>query len=215
MLSRRLFDLRQAMANIPGQQSDRHAEAADPRTPHERLRELAQDPALAPIVAANPAVGAALLSELTIQGENAPLIAALAGIRIAHMDPHKLFDHTDETLAAVAANANTPAEALIRLAGVFPEQLCSNPALPLLLLEYPNLPAEMPPRTIRGLLRYPNVPHDFLEWIVAHSSPALADEARMHVNVAGEAGDDWEAQAISALRHLTLSIEIVSRRARK
>jgi hypothetical protein len=187
------------------------AEAADPRTPLQRLRELAHDPRLAAIVASNPAVVANLLSELTEGGEFSQLVATLVGLPVGRADPHKFFDSNDETLASVAANPNTPVEALMRLAGVFPEQFCANPALPLLLLENPNLPADMPPATLRSLLRYANVPRDFLGWIVAHSTPALAEEARMHVNLAGEAGPDWQEQARATLRQMTLgkTIDIV------
>jgi hypothetical protein len=46
---------------------------------------------------------------------------------------------------------------------------------------------------------------------VAHASPVVAGEARLHVNLAGEVGADWEEQARVALRHLTISnaIDIV------
>ncbi|MFL5805175.1 MAG: HEAT repeat domain-containing protein [Roseiflexaceae bacterium] len=187
------------------------AEAADPRTSLQRLRELAQDPRLAPIVASNSAVDADLLSELTDRGENSPLVATLIGLPVARTNPHKIFDSSDATLAAVAANPNTPVETLMRLAGVFPEQFCANPALPLLLLENPNLPAEMPPATLRSLLRYASVPKDFLEWVVAYGSPALAAEARLHIHLGAATGPDSEKQARAAMRHMTISklIDIV------
>jgi hypothetical protein len=186
-------------------------EAADPRTTAERLRELAQDPQLASIVAGNPAAAADVLRKLTDNGQNGPLVATLVGLPVSRADPHKFFDSADETLAAVASNPNTPVESLMRLAGVFPEQFCANPALPLLLLENPNLPAEMPPATLRSLLRYASVPRDFLEWIVAYGSAAMADEARLHIHIGGEAGPDWPEQARAAMRHMSLSqaIDIV------
>jgi hypothetical protein len=162
-------------------------------------------------VASNPAVGGNLLSQLTDHGENSPLVATLVGLPVARTDPHKIFDSGDATLAAVAANPNTPVETLMRLAGVFPEQFCANPALPLLLLENPNLPAEMPPATLRSLLRYASVPKDFLEWVVAYGTPALAAEARLHIHFGPAAGPGSEEQARTAMRHMTITklIDIV------
>lgn len=142
-------------------------EAANPQTPRERLRELAENPALAPLVAANQRADTELLREL--------------GDR---QDP--------ATQAAVAANPNAPLETLLRLAGSYPEQFCANPMLPLFMLEHPGLPASIPVATLQRILWYPQAPAFLLEWIAEHGSPEVADEAKWHVNVAGEIAADSE-----------------------
>jgi hypothetical protein len=148
-------------------------EAADPQTAPERLRELAQLPLLAPIVATNPAA-------------NAPLLRALA-------------DSNDATTrAAIAAHPNAPLDLLLHLGGEFPAAFCANPVLPLLLLEQPDLPARMEPDTLRRLLCYAGVPRSILRWIAAHAAPPEPEAARLHILLAGEAGAGWLAQARAA-----------------
>jgi hypothetical protein len=149
-------------------------EAADPQTAPERLQELAQLPQIAPIVATNPAA-------------TAPLLRILA-------------DSTDATTrAAVAAHPNAPLDLLLHLAGELPAAFCSNPVLPLLLLEQPDLPARMEADTLRRLLGYAGVPPSILRWIAAHAAPPEAEAARLHIMLAGEAGADWPAHARTAL----------------
>jgi hypothetical protein len=200
-------------------------QAADPRTPAERLRELAQDPQLAPIVAGNPSAGADLLRELGSRVADAPSLSVATAIAlmtrgVVGVVAEQMHDlgklASDPVLAAVAANPNTPVEILLRLAGVFPGQFCANPAFPLLLLENPNLPAEMPIGTLRALLRYDGVPREFLEWVAAYSLSEVAELASLHVNLAGEAGADWEELAraaiwkTSAATHNELLLEMIS-----
>ncbi len=55
-----------------------HILAADPATPTEMLAELARDPALAPIVAANPVAPGDLL-EMLVQGQDEVVRRAVAG----------------------------------------------------------------------------------------------------------------------------------------
>lgn len=149
-------------------------QAVDPQTAPERLRELAQLPQIAPLVATNPAA-------------TAPLLRTLA-------------DGTDATIrAAVAAHPNAPLDLLLRLAGEFPAAFCANPVLPLLLLEQPDLPARMGADTLRRLLCYAGVPQSILRWIVAHAAPSEAEAARLHIGLAGAAGADWPARARAAL----------------
>lgn len=115
-----------------------------------------------------------------------------------------LYNSGDPAIhAAIAANPNTPLDILLPLAGSFPAAFCSNPVLPLLLLEQPNLPAHMPPDTLRRLLSYAGVPAAILRWIVAHAPPAEAETARLHINLAGEAGSDWAELARQACWHTT------------
>jgi hypothetical protein len=153
---------------------DIQREAANPQTAPERLQELAQLPLLAPIVALNPAA-------------TAPLLRTLAG--------------SDDTTirAAVAAHPNAPLDLLLNLAGEFPAAFCTNPVLPLLLLEQPDLPARIESETLRRLLCYAGVPASILRWIAAHAAPPDAEAARLHIRLAGEAGADWPEHAREAL----------------
>ena len=43
-----------------------------------------------------------------------------------------------EILALIAKNPNTPPNLLVELAGVYPDEIGENPALSLILMEYPN-----------------------------------------------------------------------------
>jgi Leucine rich repeat variant len=113
---------------------------------------------------------------------------------------------------AVAANPNTPADVLLRLGAEFPEQLVENPVFSLLLLENPNLVAEIPLPTLRSILRLDNVPQFILEQaadkadvevqlalanniqttkkvlerLTQSRDAKVAESARLHVNFAGE-----------------------------
>ncbi len=107
------------------------------------LRELAQDPQLAPIVANNPAATADVLRRLTDSGENGPLVATLVGLPVSRADPRTFFDSADETLAAVASNPNTPVEALMRLAACFRSVLRRTWRCRCRCSRNPNLPAEI------------------------------------------------------------------------
>lgn len=161
-------------------------EASDPTTPAERLRAIeAQVAAVLPL---DPEAALALLTH------SAPTITSQQyRVQIGAEYP---------TLAALAANPNTPVDVLMRLAGAFPAELCANPIFPLLMLERPNLPGELPIATVRGLLRYSGVPRGFLEWLAAYGMPDVAAAARMHVNLGGPAGDDWPALAQAELELL-------------
>lgn len=121
-------------------------EAADETTTGDRLRELAQQSIeLARLVANNFSAPADLLQELS--------------------------DRADSTIRKhVTANPNTPTEVLLKLCPEFPQQFLQNIALPLLLLENPNLIAEMPLATLESIFKQKNVPVSFLEWAVARFS---------------------------------------------
>jgi len=102
-------------------------------------------------------------------------------------------------LAAVCANPNTPIETLLVLAGAYPAQFCANPIFPLLLLEYPNFPNEMPETALLHVLRYAGVPASFLAWLKTYGSPAVVEAAQLHVNTLGDV-IDWAERAAVALR---------------
>jgi hypothetical protein len=93
--------------------------------------------------------------------------------------------------AAVVANPNAPRGLVARLAPAHPEAFCRNPAATLALLEDPGFARRLWRK--RSLLRCAALPVRLLDQIAATAGdPSLADEARMHVAVAGEVADaDW------------------------
>lgn len=125
------------------------------------------------------------------------------------------------TRRAVAANPNTPADALLKLGAEFPTQLVENPVFSLLLLENPNLVAEIPLPTLRSILKLDNVPQFILEQaadkadvevqlalanniqtskkvlerLTQSRDAQVAESARLHVNFAGELTDGYEEKA--------------------
>jgi hypothetical protein len=118
-------------------------EASSADTTPERLNELAQDPKLARLVAANPSAPAALLLELS---------------------------HSDDKAVrkACTTNANTPVEALLKLGSQFPEQLLENPVFDLLILAHPGLFEELPTATLNSLLKRDQVPVELIRWAWKH-----------------------------------------------
>lgn len=119
-----------------------------------------------------------------------------------------LSRHADPSVrAAVAANPNTPPDLLLTLAGDYPAQFCTNPIFPLLLIENPNLPFDMDPASLGRLLAYAGTPPDFLAYVAAYGSPEAAAAARLHVNLAGEAGPDWPDQTAAAIRRMAVAPE--------
>jgi hypothetical protein len=123
-----------------------HIAALNATTPPQRLRELfEQRPSLGRLLAQNPASPSDLLEKL-----------------VEHPDP--------EVHELVVLNPNTPAALLFSLGQRFPKQLMKNPMFPLLLLESPNLYAEMPEQTLAGLLAQDGTPEPLLEWASGHKS---------------------------------------------
>ena len=59
----------------------------------------------------------------------------------------------------VASNPNTPRETLLELGTEFPEELLKNPVFDLLLLENPNLLAQMPESTLKSLVKLEIMPN--------------------------------------------------------
>lgn len=92
-----------------------------------------------------------------------------------------------EVRRAVAANPNTPTPVLLRLAVHFPEEVLHNPVLDLLLLENPNLLAEMRPESRERLLGSPACWGEFVRWALKYGeeedllalcrNPLLSQEA--------------------------------------
>jgi hypothetical protein len=135
--------------------------------------------------------------------------------RLARLATHP----APEVRRAVAANPNTPTQVLLRLAVHFPEEVLRNPVLELLLLENPNLLAEMRPESrdrllgspacwpefVRWALKYgeeeallalcrnPLLPREALEALQSYPSEKVQQAARLHL------GSQAEARAEAAL----------------
>lgn len=132
-------------------------EASSADTAPERLTELAQDPKLARLVAANPNASADLLLELS---------------------------HSDDKAVrkACTSNANTPVEALLKLGGQFPEQLLENPVFDLLLLAHPGLFEDLPTATLNSLLKRDQVPVGLIRWAWKHRGESTLQSLLMNPN---------------------------------
>lgn len=158
------------------------AEAASIDTALGRLDELAHQPRLMPIVAANPATSAETLEKLARSND-------------------------EEICRAVAHNPNTPVPVLLLLAQKFPLEFLSNPILPLLNLSQPDFIKKLDGATWLHLLRSDRVPSVWLKWLQqgiiqpTHSQRRdMLDEARFHVAIAGEVSKGWQKQARRALQ---------------
>lgn len=150
--------------------------------------------------------------------QDLPAVVTYAGLLLAIPELAPVVLHGHETipammaalggvtdpaaLEALAADPNAPAEALAFLAGPFPAAFCANPVFPLLLLENPSLPADMPAVSLGRLLAYPGVPADFVAAVAAYGRPEMAAAARLHVALAGEAGEAWREELAAAVARL-------------
>ncbi len=139
------------------------ASAAD--TSAERLEELAQEPKMARLVAANPNAPAELLLELS---------------------------HSDDKAVrkACTSNANTPVEALLKLGAQFPVQLLENPVFDLLLLAHPGLFEELPTSTLNSLLKRDQVPAELIRWAWKHGGDSTDYSLLMNPNIPADVLED-------------------------
>src|SRR5687767_13931950 len=81
----------------------------------------------------------------------------------------KLFKSKDpEVLASLAKNPNTPRDTLLALAEKFPVEFLENPALPILLLETPNLLSMASLDTWAALLSLPTAPDWVAQSMLSH-----------------------------------------------
>lgn len=115
-------------------------EAENENTSQVRLEELARTSLeLARIVAKNSNASTDLLSGLALSSD-------------------------EITRKGVVSNPNTASDVLLKLGELFPRQLLDNPIFPLLILENPNLPENIPVATLRSLLKQDKVPYVFTSW---------------------------------------------------
>ena len=167
-------------------------EASNENTPTFRLTELAAiSTNLKRLVAKNISAPPELLQELSYSCDHA-------------------------TRQNVAANPNTPTDVLLYLGGKFPEQLLNNPVFSLLWLENPNFLEQIPINILRTILKYESVPivllekaanildldvrialtmnpltpKKVLEKLVTIPNSKVQEPAQLHVNIAGELGED-------------------------
>ena len=142
---------------------------------------------------------------------------------------HKLAQSSDKaTREAVAANPNAPTDVLLKLAAEFPQQLLNNPIFSFLLLENPNLVAEIPLPSLRSLLKLENVPLFILEQaadkadvevqlaltmniqtskevlsrLTQSRDSQVLEAARLHVNFAGELIEGYEQKAREVIKNI-------------
>ena len=141
------------------------AVAGDPATAVAQLQELAGDPLLASTVAANPTAPAVVLDTLRHS-----------------WDP--------EVWHALVCNPNASPETLFQIAPTYPTEFFANPVVPLLLLEQPDLPLRYGEKILAPLVQHPAAPPGFLAILTHHQNTAIAAEARLHVNLVGEASED-------------------------
>ncbi len=141
----------------------------------------------------------------------------------------KLAQSSDKaTREAVAANPNAPTDVLLKLAAEFPQQLLNNPIFSFLLLENPNLVAEIPLPSLRSLLRLENVPLFLLEQaadkadvevqlaltmniqtskevlsrLTQSRDSQVVEAARLHVNFAGELIEGYKQKAREVIKNI-------------
>lgn len=163
------------------------AEGANPDTPPERLTELAAQPALQMVIAANPGTPETTL-EMLSQEKNPAIRARLA------------------------QNPNTPLPILINLAQEFPHEFLANPVLALLNLASPDFLKQFPPSTWFQLLRCQELPKAWLQWLspeqkdsrrgsVLYRASADIESARQkHVALLNKVPRDWRATALREVK---------------
>ncbi|PHJ53887.1 hypothetical protein VF14_35555 [Nostoc linckia z18] len=171
----------------------------------------------------------ALTNNLT----QAELIAADSSTEPEILRELALF--TDQkTRQAVASNPNTPPDVLLKLGAEFPSEFLSNLIFPLLLLENPNLVAEIPLPTLRSILRLENVPIYILEQaadkadlevqlalvknvqtskgvlnrLAQSRHSQVVDAARLHITYAGELTQKYEEKITQVIQGIIATSQV-------
>jgi hypothetical protein len=158
---------------------DQYLLATNPETTPEILRELSQsdDRAIRQAVAGNPNVPIELLWELNqefpyeILANPAFIFLTMEDQRLLASNPEtapgclrELSYHSDPLIAGtVAQNPNTPTDSLRTLIRDYPHEICTNPILPIILLEYPFWLCSIEPEDFVCILNNPEVPEILLE----------------------------------------------------
>ncbi|MGF1992244.1 MAG: hypothetical protein RMY62_030850 [Nostoc sp. ZfuVER08] len=124
---------------------------------------------------------------------------------------------TDQkTRQAVASNSNTPPDVLLKLGAEFPCEFLSNLVFPLLLLENPNLVAEIPLPTLQSILRLENVPIYILEQAAEKADLevqlALVKNVQTSKGVLNRLAQSRHSQVVDAARlHITYAGELTQK----
>lgn len=77
--------------------------------------------------------------------------------------------------------------------------LAENPVLPLLLMERPNLADSAPAETVLRLLRKPSAPVEMVRILSRHPQRQVAESARLHVSLYGEASAQQVLDELAAM----------------
>lgn len=129
--------------------------------------------------------------------------------RDIHTSPERLRSLASvggEVANALAANPNTPTKTLLWLAQTCWEAFLRNPVLPLLLLENPGLPLQLPKPALLALLRLHEPPPEFLHALQRHADPEVRDAARLHRRAAGRVSGDPLLARLEAVRGSGLAL---------
>jgi hypothetical protein len=106
---------------------------------------------------------------------------------------------TNMVMQAIARHASLPPDMASWLVTSQPEALAENPALPLLIIEKPNLFGDRPAKQLRRMLHRETVAPFLLQILSTHSDRQVREAAQYHINLAGEAKEGWEDEAKKAL----------------
>lgn len=98
---------------------------------------------------------------------------------------------------AIARNPNLPTTLAPACLGIQAKALAENPALPLLMLECPDIARQSPVERLLRTLRRPDTPAEVLRMLAQHNRPIVAEAARLHVALEGELS---EAEVETELR---------------
>lgn len=98
----------------------------------------------------------------------------------------KLANYADyDTLLGVILNPNTPVDALFKVGRISPELVFENPIFPLLLLENPDLAAQIPVITLTNLLQCESIPVGMLEQVEQkfNTNDATRDQQKLLTSI--------------------------------
>ncbi len=110
-------------------------------------------------------------------------------------------------LPVLARHPNISPTLLSELATQCPQEAAQNPSLPLILLEQPDFFAKIRRHFLHNWLRNESTPLIFLQGLCLHPDLAIADAARRHVLVAGEAESGWHDDMYAYFRNQPMKNE--------